>query len=935
MRRINFLIGISLFVAGTIFCLKIQAQNLYYSADIDNPTNNYPAIKKGYIVEKANDTSIVYGFDTVKVTNFKKFTKAEFSRPDFITKILFVNNFVDSSLYIYNKTGKVLFSNDLQDSIRAGYFKLNNVRSNTFMLFYNDSVILESSKGTKTKAFVTIPLLFNKEKLQYVSTLNRGIDSLVVKSGEKYYYIVNGRNIELNYCYNDNLLANFISDSTLLYSNEYYNEYLIFDANNISLKENKTSVVLQWLTSGFNWLWLVIGLIVISGIVFVIVLFLKNKNSDSKQSISEILKNLFNRSPRNNESENTEKVKFHSIKENNKAVFQLTIREDNKENLLKELSIKQDDIQQTDNNIEVPITLNIQKWGKGQDLEKLKDWVKNKCSVELFYKINGLSGYNELKSQNIYFVPEQNKLAILEKYAENPTPKQDVEKPEKPTDNSISNDTNPEGAKEPETQTQPIEVKEEKIVEEPKIGTPQIEELKLQSLSEKFQHIIDMTIIDDEDEIKIKETFENIKSFLLEFQTDLGNTESENNSAIHSYSQQIEEFKKEQEENIAGYKTALETEKENALKQAEEKIKNEFSGKASEKEKKLQERINEKETEIANLKESHKNAFLEKEEENKKKIEKIFEDKKNDLAKKDEKINKIKKEKDEIKEKIEKEWKEKLEQNVNSLKEEQKNRKADIERLTKEKTDAIEEEKKAGENAVKAEQEKAKRYNENVIFADELKPYAEKVLSLLEMGHKLQTECDKLHTKEKKNTNATSLLNKAFAKFSTETFNLKIGDWREQLNNIVYNGTIIVPPAGKENNHSSVYATIRQAIKETRSIEQRIEAFQKGIAISLLNHYCGALLVLVEDMKVLTVNTISIPEVIDELRKTLRLHITKELSLKINDIDLLEKLNNNGEIEVIDEISSSLTKDNERVVEVLFYGVGRDRVDKTKVIISK
>ncbi|MBE0573864.1 hypothetical protein IH575_03110 [Candidatus Dojkabacteria bacterium] len=919
MTNIKFLSGILLFVAGTITILKIQAQNQFYSADRDNPTGNYAAIKKGYIVEKINDTSILWGLDTVRVANFKAFTKAEFSRPDFNLKILFVKNEIEPSLYINNKTGKTLLTSGLQDSIKSGYFKLKNITNDTFTLHYNDSVTLVRSNGNKLKAFVTIPLFFNKENLQVENTIKRGIDSLVVKMGEKYLY--RDKEVELTYCYTNSFLAKIITDSTLFYIKEYSNKYLIFDADNITSKEIKTSAVLQWLQSGLNWLWLVIGLIVIGGIVFVLVLSMKN--------------NKFIRKPKTKESENIEKVKFLHKKDKKKAVFQLTIKDNNKNKLIKELSIEPDDIKKTDNIIEVTITLKEEECRIGQDLQNLEKWVKNRCSVELFYKINDISDYNELKKGRKYLVLKQSKLAILEKYAENPTPKQDIEKLDMICDKNTSNYKIPESEIEAETYTQPTEVIEKKTNEEPIIDTLQFNKLKQQSLSGKLQAFLNMDILKDEDETKIKETLKRIKSFLLELQTDIDNTESKYNSAIDSYSQQIEEFKKEHKKKIAGYKTAMEIEKENAVKQAEEKIINEYSGKASEKENKLHDKIKEKETEIANLKESHKNALSEKEEENKKKIEKIKENNKADLAKKDEKINEIKREKDEIKEKTEKEWKVKLEQKENAFNEEQKKRKADVERLTKAKTDAIAEEKEAGETAVKAEQEKAKRYHENVIFADELKPYAGKVLSLLEMGHNLQVECDKIYTKEKNNTNANAFLNKTFAKFTTETFYLKIGDWREQLNNIVYNGTLIVPPAGKENNHSSVYATIRQAIKENRSKEQRIEAFQKNIAIALLNRYCGSLLVLVEDMKVLAVNKISIPKLIDELRKTLRLHITKELSLKINDIDLLEKLNNNGEIEVIDEIVSSLTKDNERVVEVLFYGVGRDRVDKTKVIISK
>lgn len=233
-------------------------------------------------------------------------------------------------------------------------------------------------------------------------------------------------------------------------------------------------------------------------------------------------------------------------------------------------------------------------------------------------------------------------------------------------------------------------------------------------------------------------------------------------------------------------------------------------------------------------------------------------------------------------------------------------------------------------------------YKENAIFAPELKPYAEKALGLMKMGHELQAECYKLYTKEKNNTVAVPFLNKAFAKFQRATYGLEIGELHEQLNNIAYNNGILVkPPAEKANNHSFVYATIRQAIQENRSEEQRIESFQEDINIGLLNRYAGALLVLVEDMKVLAENKFSIPKEIYELRETLRLQITKELGLKISDIALLEKLNGNIDIEVIDEVDSPLTEGKkqiygqEQVVEVLFYGVGRGRVDKTKVIIGK
>jgi len=892
MRKVKFLFGILFFVAGTISCLKIRAQK-FYSADKDNPTGNNSAIKKRYIVEKINDSAIVWGVDTIKVSNFSAFTQVEFHPSDFTSKILFIKNEIDSSLYINNKTGKALFTTDLKDTINADCLKLINVNSDTFTLLYNDSVTLVKSNRTKEKAFVTIPIFF--EKFHVKDTLKRGIDSLAIKSGEKYLY----NETELKYCYIDSFLAGIIADSTWVYSNENNNEYLIFDANKIPSEENKTSALLQWLVSGFNWLWLVISLIVIGLVVFVLVILLKNNKTGNKQGTSELFKNLFKKKSKTNESKNVEKVKFLHNKENRKAIFQLAITADNKEKLLKELSIKQVDIQQMDKVIHVPIALQKQQWGKGQNLQKLNDWLKNRCTVELFCQINNLSDYRAIKDKTQYLVLDQNKLAILEKYAENPAPIQEDEQLEKQSDNIISNNTNFESEKDGETPKQQTIVLEEKTIEEPKIETPKIEEPKQQLLSEKLVTFMDEIILKDQDESKTKETFESIKSFLLEFQKDLSNTESENNFAIHSYSQQIEKFKKEQSEKIAYYKTAMGTEKENAVKQAEEKIIKKYSVKAGE-----------KETEIAILKESHNRALLEKEEENKKKSEKI-------------------------KEETEKEWKAKLEQKDSDLKGERKNHKADVERLIKENKTAITEEKKEGENAVKAEQEKSKRYQENVIFADELKPYSEKVLSLLEMGDNLQTECNKLSTKEKSKTNAASFLNRAFAKFQTATFILKSGDWREQLNNIVYNGTLIVPPPGKENNHSSVYATIRQAIKEDRSKEQRIEAFQKGIAIALLNRYSGALLVLVEDMKVLADNKISLPREIDELRKTLRLLITKELGLKINDIALLEKLNNNNEIEVVDEVVSSLTKDNDQVVEVLFYGVGRDRVDKTQVVISK
>lgn len=234
-----------------------------------------------------------------------------------------------------------------------------------------------------------------------------------------------------------------------------------------------------------------------------------------------------------------------------------------------------------------------------------------------------------------------------------------------------------------------------------------------------------------------------------------------------------------------------------------------------------------------------------------------------------------------------------------------------------------------------------KSYEENALFAPELKLFSEKVLGLMEMGFNLQKECNRFFSAEKGKATPEQiqLFYKAFAKFQLETCYIKIGEWREQLNNIVYNnGILIKPPVGKENNHSSVYATIRQAKKENRSEEQVIESFEKDISIALLGRYSGALLTLIEDMKIISYNGVSIPKEIEELRGKIRLQITKELGLKINNIDLLEKLNNNNNIEVIDEIKSPLTEEEERVVEVLSYGVGGyggSRVDKTKVVISK
>jgi hypothetical protein len=192
--------------------------------------------------------------------------------------------------------------------------------------------------------------------------------------------------------------------------------------------------------------------------------------------------------------------------------------------------------------------------------------------------------------------------------------------------------------------------------------------------------------------------------------------------------------------------------------------------------------------------------------------------------------------------------------------------------------------------------------------------------------------------REKDNPTAVPLLNKAFAKFQSATYNLKAGDWHEQLNAIVYNGTLIVPPIGKENNHSSAYATVRQATKEGKNAQERAAEFQKTIAIALLNRYCSALLVLIEDMQILFESKI-LPQNTDiqNFRETLRIHIKKELELEINDVLLLASNLNNSGLQVMAKIPTDLIRDENHVIEILSYGIERRgiSVEKTKVIISK
>jgi len=240
--------------------------------------------------------------------------------------------------------------------------------------------------------------------------------------------------------------------------------------------------------------------------------------------------------------------------------------------------------------------------------------------------------------------------------------------------------------------------------------------------------------------------------------------------------------------------------------------------------------------------------------------------------------------------------------------------------------------------ALNAEKEKTQRGNDNVVFADELKPYADKILTLMDMGNRLQAQCNNIYMRGKDNTNAASLLNNAFAKFQSATINLKVGNWHEQLNALVYNGTLIKPPAGKENNHSSVYATIHKAIEEGKNTQERAAEFQKATAIAFLNRYCSALLVLIEDMQILFKSVSLQPNIdIQNLRDAFRIHIKKELGLEINDVLLLASSQNNSGIQIMAKVPTDLVKEENRIIEILSYGIGSKGagVEKTKVIISK
>jgi len=389
--------------------------------------------------------------------------------------------------------------------------------------------------------------------------------------------------------------------------------------------------------------------------------------------------------------------------------------------------------------------------------------------------------------------------------------------------------------------------------------------------------------------------------------------------ASYTYEREIQELKdqiEEKEAEINGLKEANEEEID------EPKVHERITEKVHKEEIKKLEKAHEEE--IKKLEKAHKEEI--------KKLEKAHEeDKKNalkDLAdKKDKEIKAAKDERDKIAKKKDKHYKEIIDGLEEKLRQERADRAAD-QRL------------KATEiaTAVNAEIKKAQRYYDNVGFADELKPYAEKVLVLMDMGNKIQAQCNNLYMRGKDNANAAFLLNNAFAKFHSATINLKSGNWNEQLNALVYNGTLIKPPAGKENNHSSVYATIRQAIKEGKNPQERAAEFQKAIAIAFLNRYCSALLVLIEDMQVLFESKI-LPQNSDiqTFRNDLRTHIKKDLGLEINDVLLLASSQNNSGIQIMEKVPTNLTKEENRVIEILSYGIERKgtSVEKTKVIISK
>ncbi|MDR1707400.1 MAG: hypothetical protein LBR46_05285 [Prevotella sp.] len=231
----------------------------------------------------------------------------------------------------------------------------------------------------------------------------------------------------------------------------------------------------------------------------------------------------------------------------------------------------------------------------------------------------------------------------------------------------------------------------------------------------------------------------------------------------------------------------------------------------------------------------------------------------------------------------------------------------------------------------------SQRYRDNVIFADELKPYAKKTLKLMDMANLLQKEYARVYKKEKEKGNSenSSLCDKAFAKFQFDTYTLNIGDWREQLHTIVNNGVLVIPTKENENSYSAVYATIRHILESAP--DKRAEEFQKAISIVLLNSYGSAILVLIENIMLLAEYGISVPSPIKELRNTIRIHLAKELELEINDILLLASSLNNSGIKVVDKIPTTLKNIPENsVIEILSYGIDRKgtSVPLTQIITS-
>lgn len=336
-------------------------------------------------------------------------------------------------------------------------------------------------------------------------------------------------------------------------------------------------------------------------------------------------------------------------------------------------------------------------------------------------------------------------------------------------------------------------------------------------------------------------------------------------------------------------------------------------------------------------------------------IDKIEKDHEKELAKKEEKIKTIEKERDDIAEEKDKYYKGK----IDKIEKEHETELAKKEEIIK----AIEKERDEKEEKKDIYY---KPYYDKIIFADEnpcdkralgliekgealfffdnrdeFIPYAQKVLELLKMGKELETQCGNLRKREKDNTAAAPLLEKAFIKFDDGVRRLSKDSWKEWLNAFVDRGAFFIPSNGMENVYSPLYATIRQAIKERKNAKERAAELKKDIAIALLNRYCSALLVLVEDMQILFESKI-LPqdEIIFNYRETLRVHIKKELELEINDVLLLDSSQNNSGIQIVSKIQpipAVLTNEENLVIEILSYGVERKgtSIEKTKVKISK